>query len=266
MIKFGNVERLKKYGKRGCHQGGGVFTSNRMASFTPKSQSEIINNARRIGSIRGKIESSADVVRRQGLTAKENFLKYLEIKLPVCGVWDRITYNFNTCMKERNRLREPMHAAGLALDKMTNARRKLYADYAELMEWAPSGPDWTELCSKKLRFDSEFSILSREITKAGDEVGKKIRDEEAEQAAATRDFDAVVNALEKLLQALQALLDAIMAVFDKFLSGVGHLAKFVAAHPTVFWAGTGFVALTIVAFIFRPYFGVITSVLGLSKS
>jgi hypothetical protein len=278
MVDYARLDRL---GKTGCHQGRGNFTTNNMASFAPKSKSEIFNSERKIASIRGKIEHSADIVRREGGVAKENFLKYLSIELPLCGfqgsgitslargAWQYGTAavgssTYENCMKERNKRREPVEKATKAHEKMIRERTELYADYADLMEYAPSKAAWTELCNKKIRLDDEFNALKREIGTAHAKVIEKIVSEDT-AAIEGVDFDAVVVALEKLLQALNALLQAVKEIFDKFLSGIGHLAKFMASHPTVFWLGAGFVALTILAFIFRPYITIFTSVLGIGK-
>lgn len=269
--------RLAQLGKKGCYTGHSfVSSASSHGRFTPKPRAEIINSSKVIALLKGNIENRAAEINRLALRAKNKYQDYLETKIEPCEapsvagavvgqivdfVADQETFGaaaYKACLNKQNKARKPLDEAQKAFTDMQNARAELFADYSELMLYAPSKETWIELCGKKLGADRTYTDLGQSVSELAQKALEKLKGELAAQAQVQQKLDRTINFLQAFLEALKQLLAAIAAIFDQFITGLGHVTKFIAKHPTVFWVGAGLTGLAVLAFVLRPYITIFT--------
>jgi hypothetical protein len=246
------------------------FSPNAGANFVPMPQDQILANKLRINILSGNLQVKADRVNARGQDAISKFAEYLNQDIPPCkpgsisgAAFDQITFGFfgvsgasayQKCLDHRSKMQQAIVDGTNNFTEMGNIRADFYADYNELMQYAPTPEAWQELCAKKLAAENRFQELSRKVQDAANKALSKIQQEEAQQAAENSKIDELLALLQGFIAALQAMIEAVVRIFAEFLRGAAAALGFFAAHPTLIWVAGGLVGLAAVGFIARPYF------------
>jgi hypothetical protein len=270
---FGQANSRQGLGKDGCYTSQGFVTNTIQTSkVVIKPLTEIINHKNEINSLSLGLNSKANEIRQLAQKCQNNYQKYLDTPVPVCGSgvvgWlgkAAGTGAYQECLAAVDKLREPVMSANTQFTEMAGRVSDLNADYSELMQYAPSVLDWQKLCQSKLDLDLRHKQLRDANSKLGEAALKKMQAEATLQDKADNEHNTFEQFLKQFLDALTALIQMVLAVFESFLRSLTKFSAFVADHPTLVWVGGGFIGLSVLAFIFRPYISILGMAVGRKK-
>lgn len=263
-----DLQRRGTWGRTGCFIGfspGGVpnfVTSTAGSKFAPLPAAKIFEAKNTIAHLQGSIERKGNNVDMFGQEAIAKYAEYLRTTVPVCAapgvassavgtvasLWgsNQTTFGANAyraCLENRQRLQQSIMDGNIAFTNMGNARSDLYADYQELMQFAPSQDAWTSLCSKKLVAEDRFNALTQKVSAFALDALRKLQKEEEVQAAENSKLNEMTALLQAFIQAIKDMIAAIASIFGAFIEGASAVVKLMAKYPkAALYGGLGLVA------------------------
>ncbi len=251
-----DIQRRATWGRTGCFIGFGAggapsfVTSPSSGSFRPLPAAKIFESKDKIAQLQITIERKGNNVDAYGQEAITKYAEYLRTVVPVCtppgvassavasvaSLWgsSQTTFGANAykaCLENRQRLQQSIMDGNIAFTNMGGARSDLYADYQELMQYAPSQDAWTIMCGKKLVAEDRFNALTQKVSGFALEALRKLQKEEEAQAAENSKLNELVAMLQAFIQAIKDMISAIASIFGAFIEGASAIVKLVAKYP-----------------------------------
>lgn len=162
------------------------------------------------------------------------------------------------CSKEETRMNGDIDSGNTMLSELGNRRYAAFKNLDMLMVYSPTADGAQRLCIKKQEAYAKYSEAVDQIAAIATTVHSKVAEERKKTA----------GLIETLIAIFQGFIDsikALIAVVQELFKGIAASAAFIAKYPKAFlYLGIGaasLVGLTVLAFVFRPYFQAMRSLI-----